>query len=512
MRRCDRTVKARVSGAWRCTRRRRLCWLVSRAAKGSIKGLVYASSFQNVKQLYALVCETQRYSAVLDSVISSAGLLRAEKKLRPHLAKVLVYELLLGRGFRGGGGRWKPLLNRHQARLKAELARLKVHRGVSRNEDLLEVGCGPGAASQVPRFVRVNTLKTCSDDAIDYFKRQGFSYQGRASSLEDLKASKGSVFFWIPCCQSCLCFLLKQICMNIHYTKLVTSSYKTSSCALPCQASCLPAMLLAPPPGSHVIDACAAPGNKTSHLAALLKNQGKIFAFDLDAKRLASMATLLARAGVSCCQLAEEDFLAVSPSDQRYRQVQYILLDPSCSGSGMLTRQLEEPGTGIPSKERLRALAGFQQRALCHALTFPSLQRLVYSTCSLCQEENEDVVQEALQQSSGTFRLAPVLPSWPHRGLNIFPGAEHCLRASPETTLTGGFFIAVLERVEVPSSVSQAKVSAPELRSSPSPAPKRKRRRRNTAAAPSTLSCTKQVLKTLTSWVEEGMTLVLPSA
>lgn len=70
----------------------------------------------------------------------------------------------------------------------------------------------------------------------------------------------------------------------------------------------------------------------------------------------------------------------------------------------MLTRQLEEPGTGIPSKERLRALAGFQQRALCHALTFPSLQRLVYSTCSLCQEENEDVVQEALQQSSGTFR------------------------------------------------------------------------------------------------------------
>lgn len=46
------------------------------------------SALQNVKQLYALVCETQRYSAVLDAVIASAGLLRAEKKLRPHLAKV----------------------------------------------------------------------------------------------------------------------------------------------------------------------------------------------------------------------------------------------------------------------------------------------------------------------------------------------------------------------------------------------------------------------------------------
>lgn len=46
------------------------------------------------------------------------------------------------------------------------------------------------------------------------------------------------------------------------------------------------------------------------------------------------MATLLARAGVSCCEVAEKDFLTVSPSDQRYGQVQYILLDPSCSGSG----------------------------------------------------------------------------------------------------------------------------------------------------------------------------------
>lgn len=71
----------------------------------------------------------------------------------------------------------------------------------------------------------------------------------------------------------------------------------------------------------------------------------KIFAFDLDAKRLASMATLLVRAGVSCCQLAEEDFLAVSPSDPRYRQVQYILLDPSCSGSGEMGRN---SGLGQP--------------------------------------------------------------------------------------------------------------------------------------------------------------------
>ncbi|XP_011239153.1 28S rRNA (cytosine-C(5))-methyltransferase isoform X2 [Mus musculus] len=369
--------------------------------------------------------------------------------------------------------------------------------------------------AKVPRFVRVNTLKTRPEDAIDYFKRQGFSYQGRASSvcyvrpclchvpvvskqtfrngsslplcwfkalpqvlrlvyLEDLRALKGQHFLLDPLLPELLVFPAQT---DLHEHPL----YRAGHLILQDKASCLPAMLLSPPPGSHVIDACAAPGNKTSYIAALLKNQGKIFAFDQDAKRLAAMATLVARAGVSCCELAEKDFLTVSPSDQRYSQVQYILLDPSCSGSGMLSRQLEEHGEGTPSKERLQALAGFQQRALCHALRFPSLQRLVYSTCSLCQEENEDVVQEALQHNSGTFRLAPVLPTWPHRGLSTFPGSEHCLRASPETTLTGGFFIAVFERAEVvPTPAPQTDAMDPEPLSQ---VPKRKRRRKAAVGA-----------------------------
>lgn len=222
----------------------------------------------------------------------------------------------------------------------------------------------------------------------------------------------------------------------------------------------------------------------------------QIFAFDVDTKRLATMNTMLTRAGVTGLQLAQQDFLAVDPGDPKYSKVTHILLDPSCSGSGTAGGAWARPAGGraagarspataltlpagmvtrgpgqdaAPGAERLRALAGFQRRALSHALRFPALQRLVYSTCSLQREENEDVVRAVMQEWGSGFRcarrevggrhwvlqaltpaphprLVNAFPGWPCRGLGAFPGAESCLRASPADTLTQGFFVAVLER------------------------------------------------------------------
>ena len=69
--------------------------------------------------------------------------------------------------------------------------------------------------------------------------------------------------------------------------------YKDGSLILQDKASCFPAHVLKPTPGAHCIDACAAPGNKTSHLAAMLGNTGKVYAFDIDAKRLEVSSTHL---------------------------------------------------------------------------------------------------------------------------------------------------------------------------------------------------------------------------
>lgn len=72
--------------------------------------------------------------------------------------------------------------------------------------------------------------------------------------------------------------------------------------------------------------------------------------------------------------------------------------------AGMVTRVPGEEAA--PSPERLQALAGFQRRVLSHALSFPALRRLVYSTCSLHREENEDVVHAVLQERGSAFRYA----------------------------------------------------------------------------------------------------------
>ncbi|XP_063059271.1 probable 28S rRNA (cytosine-C(5))-methyltransferase [Engraulis encrasicolus] len=408
--------------------------------QGAVKTLVYDSKFQNIKQLFALVCETQKYSSVIQEIIDTTKLLK-ETKLRISLAKVLVYDLLFGQGLKCGGN-WKTMMLKQRSRLQAALARMKVKQKVSRNEDLLPANV-KNAGDQLPRYVRVNTLKTTQEDVIDYFKREGFGYQGHAYGIQDLSGLSGKEFISDLHLPNLLVFSAKTD-FHDHYL------YKAGHIILQDKASCLPAFLLNPPTGSHVIDACAAPGNKTSHLAALMGNKGKLFAFDLDAKRLSTMSTLLLRAGVTCHRLANQDFLKVNPQDADYRDVKHILLDPSCSGSGMVclrdgsSEQPEEQTQEADAQQasRLAALSAFQQRCLLHALSFPQVQRVVYSTCSIHSQENEQVVTACLQQNPN-FRLVRLLPQWPERGL---PPHTHCLRASTTKTLTHGFFVAMFER------------------------------------------------------------------
>lgn len=85
---------------------------------------------------------------------------------------------------------------------------------------------------------------------------------------------------------------------------------------------------------------------------------------------------------------------------------------------------------------------------LKHALNLPNVKRLVYSTCSVHEEENEGVISDVLSDPviSEYYCLIEPLSSWKHRGIGNYSFSKLCLRADSETDLTNGFFVALFER------------------------------------------------------------------
>jgi 16S rRNA (cytosine967-C5)-methyltransferase len=150
------------------------------------------------------------------------------------------------------------------------------------------------------------------------------------------------------------------------------------------------APLLAPRAGQRLLDLCAAPGGKALHLADLLGTRGEVVACDVEPRKLALLSDLrrLVPTGVAwtCTLVPPEGALPFAPAS-----FDGILVDAPCSNTGVLRRRVEARWRLEPA--HLTALATLQRSLLERAL--PLLRpggRLVYSTCSLEPEENEDVV------------------------------------------------------------------------------------------------------------------------
>ena len=157
--------------------------------------------------------------------------------------------------------------------------------------------------------------------------------------------------------------------------------------------------LLAPAPGERVLDACAAPGGKTSYLAQLMANEGRIVACDLYESRVARLRENLHRLGVRNTQILVHDCMqAGEPLEPA--SFDRILVDAPCSNTGVLRRRVDVRWR-LTDEDFLRMPA--QQLALVRrtATLLRPGGTLVYSTCSLEAEENERLVEQALASVPG---------------------------------------------------------------------------------------------------------------
>ncbi|KAL6502042.1 putative 28S rRNA (cytosine-C(5))-methyltransferase [Orobanche gracilis] len=398
-----------------------------RRAVGSIKSLIYSPFIRNKKATYALVCQTLKHLSVIKDVVEEANVLSAKWKRQMELVYILTYDLLFGQEFPSIGDAETYLMLKKDA-LRSALSRILSCKGVKNVEDLMALDTF--TEFRKPRYVRVNTIKIDTEYAIRVL-RQEYEVQ-RDDMVPDL--------------------LILPPGADLHKNPLVVNG----SIFLQGKASSMAAVALEPKPGWEVIDACSAPGNKTVHLASLMKGKGKIVACELDKERVKRLKYTVELSGATSLdvEVRHGDFLKLDPKDPSYSKVRAILLDPSCSGSGTAFERLDHL---LPSHtaghsdhadiKRLEKLAGFQRKVLKHALSFPSVERIVYSTCSIHQIENEDVVSSVMDLASSLgFQLATVFPQWPHRGLPTFDGSEHLLRTDLKIDKEG-FFIALFIRI-----------------------------------------------------------------
>ncbi|MDI3281377.1 MAG: RsmB/NOP family class I SAM-dependent RNA methyltransferase, partial [Bacillota bacterium] len=240
--------------------------------------------------------------------------------------------------------------------------------------------------------------------------------------------------------------------------------YQEGQIYLQSLSSMLPPLFLQPRPGEKVLDLAAAPGSKTTQLAALMKNRGFILANDSNPIRLERLRFNLRRQGVEIAQVRCGDGTTLGREYPAF--FDKVLLDAPCSGEGLFL--VGQPRTWRHWTVKLVArMAARQKKLLASGLrALRPGGTLVYSTCTLSPEENEEVVAWALTQFPGELEVLepPLCPPGSLPGLTALPERElppslcRTRRILPSSTMEG-FFLAVLRRV--PGS-AQNPLPAPE--------------------------------------------------
>lgn len=216
------------------------------------------------------------------------------------------------------------------------------------------------------------------------------------------------------------------------------------------EAAMLVGMVADPQPGEKVLDLCAAPGGKTTHLAELMGDRGMILALDAAESRVPLIDELAARLGLESIRTAVADATDDGWSADLLGQADLVIADVPCSGLGLLGRKPEIRLN--MTHEKIVGLYPLQQQILAHAarLVRPG-GRLVYSSCTINPAENIGQVENFLKSAeSAGFALESIAGQLPPQ-LLAFPdlaatAPQGYIQLLPNRHQTDGFFIARLRR------------------------------------------------------------------
>ena len=269
--------------------------------------------------------------------------------------------------------------------------------------------------TSTPTYIRINTSKMSTPELLKTIRRDRITLQKTKDLLHTYKV--------------------------VDHTQPLprTPSFKEGLFYIQDKASCLASEVAAPEAGMTVLDICAAPGAKTSHLAQLMDNRGEIFSIDYSRRRMRIWKGEMERLNVKNAAPLVSDLFHSPPLHDL--EADLIMLDPPCTSTGVFSRA--PSAKWRLSKKSIRRSAVIQWKMINNCVE--PLKKggfLVYSTCSITVEENEILIERFLKWHP-EFRLVETKP---RIGLPGLRGQTLSQRLFPHIHECNGFFVAKLEK------------------------------------------------------------------
>jgi 16S rRNA (cytosine967-C5)-methyltransferase len=278
-------------------------------------------------------------------------------------------------------------------------------------EETLEI-CKAGNETP-PLTLRVNRLKTDRDEILKALSDDGFTVRAAQFSTDGIILSHPPV----PVRE--------------------TEYYKMGHIQIQDEASQLITCLVNPKPGEAIIDICSGVGGKTTHMAEMMQNDGTILALDISHKKIQALKGMLERLGATIIDTLIRDATS-EPEKTLCGKFDRALVDAPCSGLGTLRRNPEIKWRMLP--EDLGIFPPLQKRILKNAGHYlKGGGTLIYSTCTIMPEENEEIVAAFLSDNPGFEQIHP-----PASISSKMIDNEGFFRTYPHRHGTDSFFGAVL--------------------------------------------------------------------